>query len=104
MTRTGRALAAVPIVILVVTTLSLPAGASPADPLLLAGAISSESGVVTGSSYVTVPPQSTPTLVATSSIPPFPTDGSSFAILSTGDATLAGTPNNAPNSGVNAGG
>lgn len=66
--------------------------------------MSAESGVVTGASYVAVPPLSNPTVVASSPLASFPTDGSTFAVLTSGDALLADDANSAPNSGVNAGG
>ena len=52
----------------------------------------SQPGLVTSAAFVARPPSGNPT--ATSDVPlaDFPSDGSSYAILSTGDATQAGNP------------
>jgi hypothetical protein len=62
-----------------------------ATPGEIAGAIDSTTGAVTGASFVAKPPSGTPTAVATSDPPlaGFPTDGSGFGILTSGDAALA---------------
>jgi hypothetical protein len=56
----------------------------------LAGAMSSQSGLVTGASYVTAPPgrqdQGPADSVFTSALDGFPLDGSTFALLTNGDA------------------
>jgi hypothetical protein len=59
---------------------------------------------VTGASFVTVPPEGTPNAVSTTAFPGFPVVGSSYGILTSGDANLADDPNVAPNSGVDNGG
>ena len=62
----------------------------------LAEAISAQRGLVTRAWFATVPPTGRPAEVATTRLAgfprPTPSDGS-YAILSTGDATLAGTRN-----------
>jgi hypothetical protein len=59
----------------------------------LAAAVGSDPSVVTGASFVTLPPGGSADAVATTPLAGFPTDGSSYAILSTGDATAAANPN-----------
>jgi uncharacterized repeat protein (TIGR01451 family) len=79
----------------------------PGEALTLANAMEhTGSTFVTGASFVTVPPDGTPDLTSDEvgvSAPGFPTDGSNYAILTTGDANLAGTPNTAPDSGTDDG-
>jgi hypothetical protein len=59
----------------------------------LAAAIAVDPATVTGASFVTIPPGGTADAVSTTSLAGFPTDGSSYAILTTGDATAAANPN-----------
>jgi hypothetical protein len=54
--------------------------------------------------YETTPPLGTPTGVYSSSLTVFPTRGSTFGILTTGDFSAADTPNNAGNLGLALGG
>src|SRR5918996_2640950 len=70
----------------------------------LAGAIATEANVVTGASFVTIPPSGSPTAVSTTPLAGFPTHGGSYTILTTGDATIAGNPNDAASSGASIGG
>jgi uncharacterized repeat protein (TIGR01451 family) len=67
----------------------------------LANAIAQTPGIVAGASFVSQPPNGLPHDVQTTSLGGFPTDASTYAILTSGDATLADTPNSAPNSGAN---
>src|SRR6266480_4006126 len=62
--------------------------------------------IVTGAAYESKPPFGTPTAVASGELDGFPTGGpgTDFAILTTGDASLAPTANTAPNSGRSDGG
>jgi uncharacterized repeat protein (TIGR01451 family) len=85
-------------------------GRLPADaPGDLATAIEATGQTFVGAaSFVTAPMFGTPDAVSDTldpefSGPSFPTDGSNFAVLTTGNANLAGTPNTDPNSGVNDG-
>lgn len=65
----------------------------------LAAAISGQAGLVTGASFVAIPPRGNPDAVSTTPLAGFPTNGASYAILSTGDATAASNPNtNVPDS------
>jgi hypothetical protein len=76
----------------------LPGPAAAADltsASALATAIASNAGQVAGASFVSKPPNGTPDLVSSSALATFPTDGGTYAILTTGDATKAG---NAPQS------
>ncbi len=73
----------------------------------LAAAISAAPGVVTGASFETVPNgEVTPNAVADAPLNSFPTNGSTFAILTTGNAHLADDANLVGNSGqdLNGGG
>ncbi len=70
------------------------------DALAVAKAIADQPKDVTGASFVTIPGVGNPVAVATTPLGEFPTSGPSYAILSTGDATLASTPNTASNAGV----
>ncbi len=49
--------------------------------------------------FSALPPSSKPAAVSTTRLAGFPTHGSSFAILSTGNARRAASPNNAPDTG-----
>jgi uncharacterized repeat protein (TIGR01451 family)/uncharacterized repeat protein (TIGR02543 family) len=70
----------------------------------LAAAIAHTPSEVTGASFVTEPPEGTPYDVVPTALTSFPTDGSTYAILTSGDATLADTPNNSESSGTDDGG
>ncbi len=61
--------------------------------------IAGQAGLVTGASFVAIPPSGNPDAVSTTPLAGFPTDAQSYAILSTGDATAASNPNtNVPDS------
>jgi hypothetical protein len=65
----------------------------------LGTAIAGQAGLVTGASFVAIPPSGNPDAVSTTALAGFPTDGQSYAILSNGDATAASNPNtNVPDS------
>ncbi len=66
-----------------------PTASAPA----LAAAIAQIPARVTGASFATRPPSGSPTAVSTTALAGFPTDGASYAILSTGDASFAADPN-----------
>jgi uncharacterized repeat protein (TIGR01451 family) len=106
----GRPLrSAVALAIVAATTAILAtAGASAITPTSsasdLASAIVQDSSAVTGASFVTSPPTGTPNAVSTTPLTGFPTAGASYAILTTGDATLADQPNNSGSSGADDGG
>jgi hypothetical protein len=69
-----------------------------------AAAITSDPALVIGSSFVTKPPSGTPNAVSTTALTGFPTDGSSYAILTTGNATIADSPNSSGSAGADDGG
>ena len=70
------------------------------DALVVAKAIADRPSVVVGASFVNVPPVGNPVAVADTPLGEFPTSGPSYAILSTGDATIASAPNTASDSGA----
>jgi hypothetical protein len=59
----------------------------------LATAITSNPSFVAYASFVTIPPGGGADAVSTTALAGFPTDGASYAILSTGDASAAANPN-----------
>jgi hypothetical protein len=65
----------------------------------LAAAMAANPGVVTGASFVAVPAAGTPHAVHNGPLSSFPTNGSAFAIMTTGNAQFADDPNLAPNTG-----
>lgn len=72
--------------------------------LLLAEAIAANPAVVTGASFEAVPAGGTPHAVADAPLSSFPTNGSTFAILTSGDAELADDANLSESDGKNLGG
>lgn len=74
-----------------------------ASALDLARAIA-DPAVVTGAAFVARPPGGSPTAVATQAAAGFPRSGGSYAILSTGDATILTNANTSTSSGANDGG
>ena len=78
-----------------ITEYPLDASATP-----IARAMSSQPGLVKRGVFSALPPSSKPAAVSTTRLAGFPTAGSSFGILSTGNAGLAATPNDAPDSGT----
>jgi hypothetical protein len=70
---------------------SAQATITPSGALAIAQAIASPSANVTGASFVTVP-GGTPVAVSTTALAGFPSDGSSFGVLSTGNASEVGSP------------
>ncbi len=74
------------------------------NPSVLAQAIAHAPGSITGASFVALPPNGTPHATADAPLDGFPTDGTTFAILTTGDASLADQPNSAGDSGADDGG
>ena len=70
----------------------------------LANAMAQSPGIVTGASFAAAPPLGTPHDVQTKSLGGFPRTGSTYSILTSGDATLADTPNSSDGSGANDGG
>lgn len=82
--------------------LASPAGATidtGASAASIASAIAEDPAIITGASFVSVPPEGTPNAVSTTPLASFPTDDASYGILSTGDASLAPTENLAGNDG-----
>jgi hypothetical protein len=60
--------------------------------LTIAQAIASSSANVTGASFAAIPPSGTPNGVSTSSLTGFPVDGSSYAILTSGNVSDVDVP------------
>jgi hypothetical protein len=73
-------------------------------PIELAKALAADPSVVAGASYLTAPPQGTPNAVMTTPLAGFPTAGSSYALLTTGDANLAAQAGSGNTGGVDDGG
>lgn len=76
------------------------------DPTMLAAAAAGAGATVTGATFVSLPPAGTPHAVADTgtALGGFPTNGTTYSILTTGDANLADDPNTAPDSGADNGG
>ncbi len=75
----------------------------------LAQALSAQRGLVTSAAFSAAPPFSRPAAISTTPLAGFPapsaaTSGGRYAILSTGDATLASRPNDSTFTGREAGG
>jgi hypothetical protein len=66
----------------------------------LANAIAQDPSIITGASFVALPPLGSPNAVSTTSLTSFPTLGPSYAIMTSGDATLADDPNASGTSGA----
>ena len=82
---------------------SVPATAAitlTSDPAQVAQAIEHAPGTITGASFVALPPAGTPHGIGNAPLDGFPTDGTTFAILTNGDAALADQPNTAADSGA----
>jgi hypothetical protein len=60
------------------------------DANAVTSALTMTSGVVTSAAFDAIPPTGNPAAVSTQPLTAFPSDSSSYAILSTGDATQAG--------------
>ena len=91
---------------------SLVLAASPAsavvtttsNPDLLSAALAGAGANITAASFDELPPTGTPHAVSTSPLAGSPTEGPSFAVLTTGNAALADDPNSSANSGADLGG
>lgn len=70
------------------------------DAVAVAKAIADQPNVIVGASFVNIPPAGNPVAVADTPLGEFPTSGPTYAILSTGDATIAAAPNTAADSGA----
>lgn len=84
-----------------------PAGAAvdtAASALDIAQAISVDASRVTAASFDALPPGGAPKALSDVPLTFFPTDGASYAILTSGDAALADDPNASGSSGASAGG
>lgn len=82
---------------------SPPAGAvvtTTGSPGALGAAMAGPGANVTGSSWAEVPATGTPHAVSTTPLAGLPTNGASFAVLTTGDANLADDPNISSGSGA----
>ncbi len=78
----------------------------PRDPsaTAVARAMAVDPGVVRRAVFSALPPGSKPAAVSTTRLAGFPLSGSSYAILTNGNARLADNPNNSSSSGSTAGG
>jgi hypothetical protein len=81
--------------------LDIDTGASAVE---IAQSIAADPSTVTGAAWVARPPGGTPTALATGFLAGFPRDGSTYGILTSGNAALADDPNTSPSSGANNGG
>jgi Bacterial Ig-like domain (group 1) len=91
----------------IVAATALPAAAAIVttdDAVALADAMVSPTVVPTGAAFEELPPLGTPHAVSDTPLAGFPTDGPTYSILTSGDATLADQPNNSPSSGADIGG
>ena len=73
-----------------------------AEPL--GRSIASVDGQVTGARFAALPPAGGATALGTTSLAGFPTSGADYALLTTGDASIASAPDDAENSGKDLGG
>ena len=69
-------------------------------PLDLARAMAQDPAVVTAASFTAIPPTGTPNALMSTALAGFPVDGAAYALLTTGDASLASQPNNSGSSGA----
>ncbi len=76
----------------------------PPQAPLIAEAITRDQAFITGASFVERPPNGQPNIVSDTPLAGLPTHGSSYGILTTGDATIAGNPNDSGSSGASNGG
>src|SRR5436305_7930657 len=84
--------------------MALPAGAAintGATAADLAAAIDAQNPTVVTGANLDRPPIGTPDAVSTTPLASFPTDGTGYDVLTTGDANLAATGNTSGSSGVN---
>ncbi len=70
----------------------------------IAAAITTDPSTITGAGFDAVPTSGTPNAVVPGVLGGFPTDGSSFGLLTSGDANLADDPNDSGSSGQDIGG
>src|SRR5262249_35489929 len=81
----------------VVSPVTLATAGAPA----LGKALQAPPGSLTSPSFDAVPPQGTPNGIGNGTLNSFPTNGGTFAVLTSGDATLADDPNTSGGSGTN---
>jgi len=74
------------------------------DANAVTSALTMTSGVVTSAAFDAIPPSGNPAAVSTQPLTAFPSDSSSYAILSTGDATQAGVNDQSQFTSVSDGG
>jgi hypothetical protein len=103
-TRTGSIAAAAGAIALVFGASAGAAIRPTPSPSIIADAIVATPGLVKGAAFDAKPPGATTAAVASTPLALFPRYGPTYAILSTGDATLAANPNNTGDTGVEAGG
>src|SRR5438128_912026 len=96
-------------ILVLAAALTVSVGARPASASIdtsatapqLAQAIAADPATLLGASFVSVPPSGTPNGVSTSPIAGFPTTGGGYAVLTTGNASLAAQPPGTNPSGTN---
>jgi hypothetical protein len=81
-----------------------PTPSNAAGATAIANSFASSPATVTGASYNAVPPSGTPNGTSNSSLTEFPTNGSTFGILTTGNISFADDPNTSGSSGASLGG
>lgn len=70
----------------------------------LAGAMMADPAILAGAAFVSVPPRGTPNGIADTQLGEFPVESDTYAILTTGDVTVADQPNVSGDSGADIGG
>jgi len=74
------------------------------DARAVAQAMTRPAGLVTGAAFVESPPQKLSAAAANDPLAGFPTDGGSYAVLSSGDVANVHLPNDSPSTGTALGG
>lgn len=100
--RFGVSLAVVVVTALAVTGAAVTAITPTSTASDLAAAMAVDGSVVSGASFSSLPPEGTPNAVADTgtSLTGFPTNGSTYAILTSGDPLFADDPNNSGSTGA----
>lgn len=74
------------------------------NPVTLAQTMDEIPAALAGATFTAIPPSGTPHGIACEPLAGFPTEGSTFAILTTGDASFADQPNTSDSTSANDGG
>ncbi len=94
MSRTTTILGGALVGVLIATGVANAAITPSRDALAIAKTMAQSPGVVSSAAFVEIPPVGNPAAIATTPLGGFPRSGSTYAILGTGDASLAASPNN----------